>query len=174
MTPSGLMGTFTSLEDFAEGLKKLRSQGFHQIEAITPQEIEGLEEIFGHSKRSRLYSICGLVGAITGLIGGFLMQWYASVEQTPLDVGGRPLNSWPSFVPIVYILTILGAALFLTVAFFIDLRLPCPAHPLFRTSLDLSKNNFMILISAQDALFDPKKTPELLRQLKATAVEEVP
>lgn len=168
---SGLLATFKSQSDFINALKTLKQKGFKKLDTATSQEIEGLEKILGKSSRSGIYSLAGFLGAMTGLFGGFFMQWYSSVEQTPLNIGGRPLNSWPSFIPITYILMILGTGLALLLTFILDLRLPWPAHSVFNTSLDLSSDNFSIIIYSHDPLFESSQTSALLRQLKAQEVE---
>lgn len=171
---SGFLVTFSSQKDFANALKLLKGRGFQKLDTATPHEVEGLEHLLGRTERAGLYSMTGFAGAMTGLFGGFFMQWYASAEQTPLDIGGRPLNSWPSFIPVTYILMILGAAIFLLVTFILDLRLPWPSHPLFRTSLDLSADRFSIIVSSEDPQFDPAQTLSLLQTLKADHVEAIP
>lgn len=168
------MATFQSHESFILALKSLRQRGFRHLDIATGQEIEGLEDILGTTDRSSLYSRVGLAGAVFGIVAGSVMQWYASVEQTPLNIGGRPLNSWPSFVPIIYILMILCSALTLTITFFMDLHFPWPSHPVFQTSLDLSSGNFSIIISDQDPHFSATKLQEILLQLNAVRVEVVP
>lgn len=171
---TGMMATFQSQDSFVAALKTLRQKGYKHLDTATGQEIEGLEDLLGKTERASIYSKMGLTGAVFGIAAGWLMQWFASADQTPLNIGGRPLNSWPSFVPIIYILMILCSALSLTATFIFDLRLPWPSHPLFHTSLDLSSGNFAILISVKDPLFDSEKIRGLFQQLQAVRIEEVP
>ena len=103
------------------------------------------------------------------------MEWYSMARLYPLNVGGRPLNSWPNFIPVTFELTILIASLCAFVAVFVLSRLPQPHHPVFnvpefrRASID----RFFLCIDADDAKFERERTWKFLESLGAIAIEEV-
>ena len=105
----GLMAEFESPEDLIEATRGAYDQGYRMMEAYTPFPVEGLAEALGfHSNRvPRTVLLGGLVGGLSG----YFMQWYSAVIAYPLNVGGRPLHSWPAFIPVTFELTVLGASL---------------------------------------------------------------
>jgi len=169
----GLLASFVSLEDFTKAVRECKRQGYRHFDVLSSQEIEGLDELMGSSERSPLFSFAAISGAVTGILTGFFMQWYADVWSAPLDVGGKPLNSWPAFVPLCFILMILFSAFSLLFTFIFKLRLPEPYHPVFKTSLDLSKNHFYLLFPAEDPLYNNEAVSALLKHLRAHSIEEV-
>lgn len=104
----GLMAEFEGPEQLIEASRKAYEAGFRQMDAYTPFPVEGLPEAVG-VKTSKLPLIV-LIGALVGGTLGFAMQYFASVIHYPLNIGGRPLNSWQSFLPITFEMTILVAA----------------------------------------------------------------
>ena len=116
-----------------------------------------------------------LAGGILGGTGGYFMQWYAMARHYPFNVGGRPLHSWPMFVPITFELTILTASIFALVSMIALNKLPQPYHPVFnfpdfaRASID----RFFLCIEAADSKFDSAKTRDFLLSCHALEVTEV-
>ncbi len=143
------------------------------MDAYSPFPVEGLSEALGFH-RTRVPLIV-LIGGLIGCVGGFYLQYWGAVIDYPINVGGRPLNSWPSFIPITFELTILIAALF---AFFGVLALnglPMPYHPVFNVErFELaSRNRFFLCIEAVDSKFDPTGTRAFLESTGARGVYEV-
>jgi len=122
----------------------------------------------------KTFSISPLVfaGGLGGAVVAFIIQWYANVIVYPLNIGGRPHNSWPAFIPITFETTILGAALAAAVAFLILNSLPQFHHPLFNSARfeRASQDRFFICVEKRDGKYD--EAYELLRKY-AAALEEV-
>jgi hypothetical protein len=169
----GLMAEFDSPETLLGAARRARDEGYVGIEAFTPFPVEGLAEVIGvHSSRVPL--IC-LIGGLIGCSGGFFLQWWPNVIGYPLDIGGKPFNSWPTFIPITFELTILCAGLATVFGMLVLNGLPMPYHPVFNASrFELaSRNRFFLCIMARDAKFDAQKTREFLQTLNAHEVSDI-
>lgn len=169
----GLLAEFDSPDALLEAVKQARSAGYRRMDAYTPFPIEHLAEELGfhHTILPRLV----LIGGLLGCAGGFFMQYYASVIDYPINVGGRPLNSWPAFIPITFECTILASALVTVLGMLALNRLPMPYHPLFnqpRFAL-ASRNRFFLCIEAADPRFVREDTKKFLKTLDARDVSEV-
>ena len=169
----GLMAEFDTPTALAAAARSVRAKGYRKVEAYSPFAIEEVNEALGldHNRLPLIVLIGGILGGLTG----YLMQYYLAVWDFPINVGGRPLHSWPSFIIITFELTILFAA-FATVLGLLGLcGLPMPYHPVFnvpRFAL-ASRNRFFICIESGDPLFDRRQTAEFLRSLEAHEVSEV-
>lgn len=169
----GLMAEFDGPEQLIEASRKAYEAGFRQMDAYTPFPVEGLPEAVGF-KKSKLPLIV-LIGALVGGTLGFAMQYFASVIHYPLNIGGRPLNSWPSFLPITFEMTILVAAFSAVLGMFALNGLPQPYHPVFnvpRFAL-ASRDRFFLCIESEDEKFDPEETKKFLESLQPRDVFEV-
>jgi ActD protein len=169
----GLMAEFRSPETLLHAAERASQEGFKRMDAYTPFPVEGLAEAIGFS-RTRVPLIV-LIGGIIGCVGGYFLQYWVAVLDYPLNVGGRPLNSWPAFVPVTFELTILSAAL---AAFFGVLALnglPMPYHPVFNVEqFELaSRNHFFLCIEAVDPKFDADATRKFLESLSPEGVYQV-
>ncbi len=170
----GLMAAFKNHESLLGAALRAHAEGYRSMDAYSPFPIEGLAEALGH--RSGIVPLLFLLGGVTGCLGGYYMQWYAMAWDYPLNIGGKPLNSWPMFIPIVFELTVLGAAL---LGFFGTLalnRFPELYHPVFNVAEfreRASSDGFFLCIEARDPKFDQARTREFLESLGAYKVEEV-
>ena len=169
----GLMIEFKSSEQLLEAARKVRSAGYVRFEAYSPFAVEGLSDAVGfHDHKVALFT---LLGGIAGGLTGYLMQWYSAVYAYPINVGGRPLHSAPSFIPITFELTVLFASLAAMISMFALNRLPKPYHPVFnvRRFLRASQDRFFLCIEASDPQFDEAATRQLLEELGGEGVYEV-
>jgi hypothetical protein len=169
----GLMAEFDTPEDVLAAATRAQAQGYRRMDAYTPFPVEGLSEAIGfhHTWLPLLVLIAGIVGAIVG----FASQYYATVIDYPLNVGGRPLNSWPSYIPITFEVTILFAALTAVVGMIALNGLPMPYHPVFNVPQFAlaSRDRFFLCIESTDPLFDREATRRFLEGLKPREVSEV-
>ncbi|HXR09838.1 MAG TPA: DUF3341 domain-containing protein [Candidatus Acidoferrales bacterium] len=169
----GLLAEFKQPEQLLAAAKEARAAGYRRMDGYTPFAVEGLPQALG--RRSTHVPLLTLIGGIVGGTGGFLLQYWAATIAYPLNVGGRPFNSWPMFIPITFEMTILGAALSAVLGMLALNGLPMPYHPLFnepRFAL-ASRDRFFLCIEARDPRFDLAKTREYLESLGPQAVMEV-
>jgi len=169
----GLMAEFSTPEQLLEAARRTQDAGYRRIDAFAPFPIEGLADAVGF-RRTRL----PLVVLIAGIIGGstgFYLQYYAAAVSYPLNVGGRPLNSWPAFIPITFELTILFAAFAAVFGMLAMNGLPTPYHPVFnvRRFALASRDRFFLCVKARDPMFDIVKTRQFLEALNARGVSEI-
>lgn len=169
----GLLAEFSKPQDLLAAARRAYQEGYRRLDAHTPLPLEGLSEAIGfHHTRVPLIA---LIGGLVGCIGGFSLQYWISVIDYPINVGGRPLNSWPSFIPVTFELTILLAALSAVLGMLALNGLPMPYHPVFNVPrFELaSRNRFFLSIEARDPKFDPEATRRFLETLGAQGVYDV-
>ena len=169
----GLMAEFETPEEILAASHKAYAQGYRKMDAYTPFPVEGLNEAIGFHRHEMPLLV--LLGGIFGCVGGYLLQVWAMVWSYPLNVGGRPLNSWPAFVPVTFELTILCAGLAAVLGMLALNGLPMPYHPVFnvpRFAL-ATRSRFFLCIQARDRLYDVEKTKEFLKSLKPVDVYDV-
>src|SRR5580704_8978224 len=169
----GLMAEFATPEQLLEAAHHTHEAGYRRIDAFAPFPIEGLAHAIGFH-RTRLPLVVLLAG-MCGAAAGFSMQYYAAAVSYPINVGGRPLNSWPAFIPVTFEMTILCAAAAAVFGMLAMNGLPTPYHPVFnvpRFAL-ASRDRFFLCIKAGDPLFDRQKTRQFLETLTAREVSEI-
>ncbi len=169
----GLLAEFDNTEELLQAARQTYRAGYRRIDAFSPFPVEGLADAIGfHSTRVPLMV---LIGGVIGCLGGFFLQVYPNVFGYPLNIGGKPYYSWPSFIPITFELTILCAALSAVIGMLALNGLPTPYHPVFNAPrFELaSRNRFFLCIKASDSMFDREKTKQFLSELKAHEVFEI-
>ena len=169
----GLLAELDSPEDLLAAARRVREEGYRDVDAYTPFPIEEVSQALGYHG-SRM-PIIVFLGGVAGLLTGYGLQRYSAVVDYPLNVGGRPTHSWPMFIPVTFELTVLTAALAAFLAVFVLCRLPRFHHPLFAAPLfgRATDDGFYLCVSADDPKFDPAGTREMLHDLRATEIEEV-
>lgn len=169
----GLVAEFDDPEELLDKARRTYRAGYRQISAYSPFPVEGLAETIGQ-RRSRL-PLLVLLGAIVGALGGFFLQYYAAVIDYPWNIGGRPFNSWPSFMIVTFELTILVAAGAAALGMLVANGLPRLYHPIFnapRFQL-ASQDRFFLCIQTTDPRFDEVETRQFLEDLGPQVVSEV-
>jgi len=169
----GVMGEFSTPEDLLAATKKTREAGYKHVEAYTPFPVEGLAEAVGF--RWTAVPLLTLMGGVGGGLTGFGLQYWVAAITYPMNIGGRPLNSWPAFIPVTFELTVLGASIFAVVGMLALNKLPQPYHPVFNVErfAQASTDKFFLCIEARDPKFDLAETSKFLQSLKAEHVNEV-
>ncbi len=169
----GLLAEFESPAALYKACEKVRDAGYKKWDAYSPFPIHGLEKAMGvpPSKVPWIVLVCGLTGAG----GGMLMQWWMSAVDYPLVISGKPLFSWPAFVPVMFELGVLFAAFGAVFGMLALNKLPEYYHPLFRSEAfeRVTDDKFFIAIEAKDPKFDLKETKEFLKSIGAVQVEEI-
>ena len=171
----GVMAEFDSAQEVVDAARKTMAQGFTKVEAYSPVPIEELNDII-HKKRTVLPKLV-LAGGLSGMATGFGLQYWASVIEFPMNVGGRPLASWTTFIVPSYELTILFSALTAAIGMIVLNGLPQPYHPLFNVKSfaeHASRDRFYIAIESIDPKFDLQGTRRFLEDLGPKEVIEVP
>jgi hypothetical protein len=168
-----LLAEFLTADELLAAARASYAAGYRRMDAYSPFPVEGLAEAIGFT-HNRIPAVV-LGGGLLGGLTGFFMQWYSAVIHYPLNVGGRPLNSWPSFIPITFELTVLFGA-FAAVLGMLGLNgLPRPHHPVFAVPefQRASRSRFFLSIQAHDPLFDREGTRRFLEGLKPKSISEV-
>lgn len=169
----GFMAEFAGPDELLEAAKKAHEAGYTRMDGYSPFEVEGLGDIVGFHRSAvpLIFFVSGFGCAALG----FFMCTYASVWSYPLIVGGRPLFSWPSFIPITFECGILGGSVIGICGMLAMCGLPRPYHPVFNCP-DFSlatKDRFFLCLEAADPKFHPRDTWQFLSQMQPLAVNEV-
>jgi hypothetical protein len=169
----GLMAEFSEPTELIAAIRRTREAGYRDIDAYTPYPAEEVSEALAFH-RNRLPLIV-LIGGILGGLGGYLLQYWTSAIDYPINVGGRPLNSWPAFIPITFETTVLVAALFAVLGMLALNGLPMPYHPVFNVPefARATRDRFFLCIEATDPQFDRESTRRFLERLVPRTVSEV-
>ena len=169
----GVMAEFDNPTDVVAATRRAYEEGYRRMDAYSPYPIEALSEAVGPHKE-RLPLIV-LIGGLVGLFGGYAMQYYVSVINYPLNVGGKPLHSWPAYIPITFETTVLGAAMAAIFGMLALNGLPEPYHPVFNAPnfALATRDRFFLVIESRDPKFDHDATTGFLRGLGAQEVADV-
>jgi hypothetical protein len=169
----GVMAEFDDANALVEATRRTYAEGYRKVDAYSPFPIEAAWEALHANDRRVQFFI--LLGGIAGAIAGFGLCYWVSTTAYPLNIGGRPLNSWPMYIPVTFELTILFASFSAVIGMLALNGLPMPYHPVFNVArfARASQDRFFLAIEATDPKFDRKRTFEFLKSLGAKEVNEV-
>lgn len=165
----GIAGIFTEESAILHAAEKVREAGFTRFEAITPYPVHGMEEACG-IKRSPIPYVTFITGCI-GLLAGLGLTYYTSAVDWAINIGGKPMFSGPAFVPIIFELTILFAALCSVGAFLYLCGMPKIDPPVI--DKDLTCDKFAIFIPENDVGYNFERAQKILKDLGATEIKKV-
>jgi ActD protein len=169
----GLMAEFESAQALTDAARRTYAEGYRKTDAYSPFPIEPVwEALHAHDKRVQLFV---LIGGIVGMVAGFGLCYWTQAIAYPMNIGGRPLNSWPSFIPVTFEVTILIASFTAVFGMFALNGLPMPYHPVFNVPrfARASHDAFFLAIEASDPKFDRARTFEFLKSLGPKEINEV-
>ncbi len=170
----GLMAEFESSEDLLHCARRAYAAGYRKMDAYSPFPIPDLAEALGmHTTHVPL--LC-LMGGILGGSAAYLLQYWINVIAYPMNVGGRPFHSWPSFIPVTFEMTVLFAGFGAFFGMWALNGLPMPFHPVFNVErfAFASHDRFFLCVESADPQFDLESTRAFLLTLNPRSVEEVP
>lgn len=169
----GLLAEFREPSDIVVAARRVHAEGYRRVDAYTPYPMEEVLDAL-HLHHSHVPKIV-LAGGIVGMLAGFGLEYWISVIAYPLNIGGRPFNSWPAFVVPAFETTVLFAALSAVFGMLALNGLPQPYHPVFNVPsfAAASRDRFFLCLEAKDEKFDAETTKKLLRDLGAAEVSEV-
>jgi hypothetical protein len=170
----GLMAEFRSGEALLDAAARAYAQGYRDAEAYSPFPVAGIEKALGLA--GNRVPAMAFAGGIAGGAGAYFLQWYTAVIDYPINVGGRPLHSWPSFIPATFELTILGAALAAVFGMLLANGLPRLQHPVFNAKdfEQVTRNRFFLCLPVHDPQFERERSRAFLDTLDPMAINEVP
>ena len=169
----GIMGEFDNPSELVAAARRTYEAGYRRINGYSPYPIEELSEAIGFTRTA--LPLIVLIGGILGGLGGFLMQYWMEVIDYPLNVGGKPYNSWPAFIPITFECTVLVAAFSAVLGMLILNKLPQPYHPVFNAPnfALATRDRFFLVIEANDPRFSHNETKQFMETVGARNVSDV-
>jgi hypothetical protein len=170
----GLMAEFATPTEIVAAAKRTHEAGYRKIDAYSPFPIEELAEAIGFHRDG--VALVTLIGGLLGMSGGYMLQYWIHVINYPINVGGRPLNSWPAFIVVTFEMTILFAGLAAVFGMLALNGLPMPYHAVFNVErfAFASKDRFFLIIFSSDAKYEPAETRRFLESLQPRSIAEVP
>ncbi len=169
----GIMAEFDNPSDLVAAARTTYAAGYRRINGYSPYPIEELSEAIGFTRTS--LPLIVLIGGILGGVGGFFMQYWMEVIDYPLNVGGKPYNSWPAFIPITFETTVLCAAFAAVLGMLALNKLPQPYHPVFNAPnfALATRDRFFLVIEANDPLFKHDEATQFMKTLGGREVVDV-
>lgn len=169
MSQRVVLATFHDEGDLRGAVRAARAAGAKILDVFSPYAVHGLDEDLGW-RPSRLTWACALCGGAGTLFMWWLQMWTSAVDW-PVNVGGKPFQSLPAFVPVIFEAMVLCGAFGTVLAFFVVAGLwPGKRRALIRPRV--TDDRFTLLIEQSDASFDAEGMERLLRAWHAEAVEQ--
>ena len=171
----GIVGVFETPAALIETARTLREMGFHALDAYTPCPVEGLDDILDPGPHVALPLLVA-AGALAGAAFGYFIQYWDEVLSYPLNVGGRPHNSWPAFIVSAFELTLLFAVAAGFFGLWLLCRLPRLYHPVFNAEgfEQASRDRFLLCVESRDPAYEPSVVRALLQRHGAAEIVEAP
>jgi hypothetical protein len=170
----GIMAEFDTPSALLEAARRTYQAGYRKIDAYSPFPIEGLAEEIGFHRDEvpLVVLVCGILGGLTG----YLLQYWCDAVTYPINVGGRPYNSWPAFIVITFELTILFGGISALLGMLALNGLPMPYHPVFNVPrfAMASKDRFFLIVFSSDKKYDPASVRGFLEAMRPRSISEVP
>ena len=169
----GVMAEFENPSDLVTAARHTYEAGYRRINGYSPYPIEELSEAIGFTHTS--LPLIVFIGGVLGGLGGFFMQYWMEVINYPLNVGGKPYNSWPAFIPITFECTVLCAAFAAVLGMLVLNKLPQPYHPVFNAPnfALATRDRFFLVVEANDPKFEHETVVRLMKSLNAQDVCDV-
>jgi Protein of unknown function (DUF3341) len=170
----GMLAEFDSPTDLVDAARRTYSAGYKKIDAYSPFPIEELADAIGFRRNG--VPLIVLIGGLLGGLGGYVMQYWIAAISYPINIGGRPYNSWPAFIVVTFEMTILFGGLAALFGMLALNGLPMPYHPVFNVPrfAFATKDRFFLIIFSSDIKYDPVDTRLFLESLKPRSISEVP
>lgn len=170
---NGVLGQFSDAETALRAVRAAREQDLWVVDAFSPFPVPELGEAV-EPDREYLPAVV-FCGGAAGAAGGFFLQYWAQDVAYPLNVGARPMLSWPSWIPVTFELTVLLAAFAAVFGLLALSGLPRPHHPLFEVeAFRLSSRDKFFVWLAPRGLFDRARARVTLSTHGAEEVYDVP
>lgn len=169
----GVMAQFDNPSTLVAAARETYAAGYRKINGYSPFPIEELSEAIGFTRTG--LPLIVLAGGIIGGLGGFFMQYWMEVINYPINVGGKPFNSWPAFIPITFECIVLCAAFAAVFGMLALNKLPQPYHPVFNAPnfALATRDSFFLVIESKDPKFDHDEATRFLKSLEAREVVDV-
>src|ERR1041385_1599073 len=169
----GVMAEFEGPNELVHAARRTYEEGYRRINGYSPYPIEELSEAIGFTHSA--LPLIVFIGGLVGLLGGFFMQYWIEVIDYPINVGGKPFNSWPAFIPITFECTVLVAAFSAVLGMLALNKLPQPYHPVFNAPnfALATRDSFFLVIESKDPKFDHDEAVRFLKSLEAREVVDV-
>jgi hypothetical protein len=169
----GITAEFSDPDELVRAATRAREAGYLELDCYSPFPIHGLDEAIGFKDTRVQWSI--FLAGLAGFSGGAALQYYTAVIDYPMNIGGRPNFSWPSFFPVTYECTILLAGITAVLVVILFNGLPRPNHPIFNAENfeRASQDKFFLCIEKKDPAFSLTDTTKFLETLGADKVAPV-
>jgi len=169
----GVVGEFAEAAQLLRAVDAVRRRGFDDVEAYVPFDVDGLADALATRPR-RMAPVALVAGGLVA-VGTYVLQWYSAVIDYPINSGGRPLDSWPAFVPASFDLGVLGSAIAMLVMLFWCAKLPQLRHPLFdaRGFARATRDRYVLVVRPSRPTFDPASVAAFLQDLGAARIDVV-
>lgn len=163
------VGVFENEQDTLDAVRLSRKRGFKIVDVYAPYAVHGVEEAMGLAP-SRLPWIVFALGVLGAGLKVWFEFWTTAIDW-PLNVGGKPFNSLPAFVPVTFEVMVLFAAVGAVLSFFFVCRL-FPGKKSLMPVPGVTDNRFAVVLEETDSRFEAGEVQKVFEGLHAVHVEE--